>query len=80
MVALKYSRTLSGTPLDEGSTCRRDLYLTTHNTHNRQTSMPPAELETSIPVSERPQTYVLVRAVTGIGSQKCTVFELVVAN
>ena len=27
------------TPLDEGSAGRRDLYLTTHNTHNRQTSI-----------------------------------------
>jgi hypothetical protein len=27
------------TPLDEGSARRRDLYLTTHNTHNRRTSM-----------------------------------------
>jgi hypothetical protein len=32
--------TVGRTPLDEGSTRRRDLYLTTHNTHNRQTSMP----------------------------------------
>jgi hypothetical protein len=29
------------TLLDEWSARRRDLYLTTHNTHNRQTSMPP---------------------------------------
>jgi hypothetical protein len=34
----------SRTPLDEGSACRRDLYLTTNNTHNRQTSMHPAGL------------------------------------
>ena len=33
--------TVSRTPLDEWSARRRDLYLTTHNTHNRQTSMPP---------------------------------------
>ena len=33
-------RTMVGrTPLDEWSARRRDLYLTTHNTHNRQTSM-----------------------------------------
>jgi len=31
--------TFSKTPLDEWSACRRDLYLTTHNNHNRQTSM-----------------------------------------
>ena len=34
-------RTIVGrTPLDERSARCRDLYLTTHNTHNRQTSMP----------------------------------------
>ena len=33
--------TVGRTPLDEWSVRRRDLYLTTHNTHNRQTSMPP---------------------------------------
>jgi hypothetical protein len=32
---------LGRTPLDEGPARRRDLYLTTHNTHKRQTSMPP---------------------------------------
>jgi hypothetical protein len=32
--------TLDRTPLDEGSARRRDLYLTTHNIHKRQTSMP----------------------------------------
>jgi hypothetical protein len=34
--------TLGRTPLYEWSARRRDLYLTTHNTHNRQTSIPPA--------------------------------------
>jgi hypothetical protein len=32
--------TLGRIPLNEWSVRRRDLYLTTHNTHNRQTSMP----------------------------------------
>jgi hypothetical protein len=32
--------TLGRTPLDDGPARRRDLYLTTHNTHKRQTSMP----------------------------------------
>jgi hypothetical protein len=31
--------TLGRTALDEGPAGRRDLYLTTHNTHKRQTSM-----------------------------------------
>ena len=47
-VALMNSYFLSGfspthsdtNPLVEGSACRRDLYLTTHNTNNRHTSMP----------------------------------------
>ena len=33
--------TLGRTPLNEWSVRRRDLYLTTHNNHNRQTSMTP---------------------------------------
>ena len=33
--------TVGRTPLDEWSARRRDLYPTTHITHNRQTSMPP---------------------------------------
>jgi hypothetical protein len=41
---------------------RRDLYLTTHNTHNRQTSMPPVGFETTILAGERPQTHALDRA------------------
>jgi len=32
--------TVGRTPLDEWSARRSDLYLTTHNTHNRQSSMP----------------------------------------
>jgi hypothetical protein len=35
------TRTFGRTPLDNGSARRRDLYLTTHNTYKRQTSMPP---------------------------------------
>jgi len=54
--------TLGKTPLDEWSALRRDLYLTTHNTHNIQTSMPPVGFESLIPASERPQTHALDRA------------------
>ena len=38
--------TLGRAPLDEWSARRRDLYLTTHNTHNKQTSMPPDGIRT----------------------------------
>jgi hypothetical protein len=37
--------TFGRTPLDEWSAHLRDLYLTTHNTHNRKTSMPPVGFE-----------------------------------
>jgi hypothetical protein len=56
------------TPLDEWSARRRDLYLTTHSTHKRQTSIPPAGFEPAIPASERPQTDALDGAATGIGA------------
>ena len=49
------------TPLDEWSARHRDLYLTAHNIHNRQTSMPPVGFEPTIPADERPQTYALTR-------------------
>jgi hypothetical protein len=62
--------TVGRTPLDEWSARRRDLYLTTHNTHNRQTSMPPAGFETAIPAGERLQTHALDRSATGIGTDK----------
>ena len=59
--------TFGRTPLDEWSALCRDLYLTTHNTHNRQTSMPPVGFEPTISAGERPQTYALDRAATGTG-------------
>jgi hypothetical protein len=46
--------TFGRTPLNEWSVRRRDLYLTTHNTHNRQTSMPRVGFEPTIPAGERP--------------------------
>ena len=51
--------TLGTAPPDEWSARRRDLYLTIHNTHKRQTSMTAAGLEPLISASERPQTLVL---------------------
>ena len=57
--------TVSMTPLDELSARRRDLFLTTHNTHNRQASMPLVVFEPTISAGERPQTYALDRAATG---------------
>jgi len=58
--------TVGRNPLDEESARRRDLHLTTHFAHKRQTSMSPAEFELTIPASERPQTHALDRVATGI--------------
>ena len=46
--------TVGRTPLDEWSARHRDLYLTTHDTHNRQISMPPVGFEPTISAGERP--------------------------
>ena len=50
------------TPLDERSARRRDLYLTTQNTH----SLPPSGFEPAIPESVQSHTQVLDSANTGI--------------
>ena len=42
----QWCNTVSRTPLDEWSAHRRDLYLTKHNTHNRQTSVLPSGIRT----------------------------------
>ena len=55
----------------------RDLYLTTHNTHNRHTSMPPVGFEPTISTGERPQTYALDRYwATGTGR----ILQRIIAN
>ena len=56
--------TVGRTPLDEWSIRRRDLYLTTHNIHNRQTCIPPVGFEPTISAGERPKIYALDRAAT----------------
>ena len=60
--------TVGRSPLDEWSALRRDLNLTTHNTHNRQISMPPVGFEPTISAGELPQTYALDGAATGTGT------------
>jgi len=46
--------TVGRTPLDEWSARRRDLYLTTHDTHNRQISMPLVGFKPTISAGEWP--------------------------
>jgi hypothetical protein len=58
--------TLGKAPLDEWSARRTDPYLVIHNTNNRQTSMPQAWFEPTIPGSKRPQNHAVDRATTGI--------------
>jgi hypothetical protein len=55
--------TLGWTPLDEWSARRRYLYLTTPNTTD---SHAPCGIRTTILSGERPETYALDSAVTGI--------------
>ena len=59
---------LSRIPLDRRSARRRDLYLTTHSTHNRHTTMAPVGFEPTIPAGERPQIHALDGAATGTGN------------
>ena len=40
--------TVGRTPLDERSARQRELYLTTHDIHNRQIFMPPVGFEPTI--------------------------------
>jgi len=63
----QWRTTVGSTSMCEWSSRRRDLYLTAHNTHNRQTSMPLMGFEPTISTGERPQTYTLDRAATGTG-------------
>ena len=59
--------TLVKVPLDEWLAGLRILYLTSHNTHNRQTSMPPARFKPAILACEGPHTHALDRTASGIG-------------
>ena len=57
---------------------RRDLYLKTHNTRNRPTSMPSAGFEPAIPGNERQQNHALDRAATGISlTLTCINFNII---
>ena len=53
--------TFGRTSLDEWSAHHRDLYLTTHNTHNRQTSVLPVGFEPAVQQASgrRPSPYYL---------------------
>jgi hypothetical protein len=54
--------TVGRTPLDERSARHRDLYLTTHDNHNRQISMPPVGFKPMISAGKRPAAAYLLRS------------------
>jgi hypothetical protein len=56
--------TLSRPPLDESSAQCRDLYLTTHKTHKRQTSCLQRDTNATITASAQRQIYTLDRVAT----------------
>jgi hypothetical protein len=60
--------TLGRTPLYEWLARRRDLYLSTHNTRKKQTSMVPAGFERAPLASDRTQTHGLDLTANGIGT------------
>ena len=62
------------TPLDKWSARRRDLYLTTSNTHKRQTSLSPVGFEPTISAGERLQTYAFDHAAIGTGTYTNIIF------
>ena len=53
--------TVGRTLLDEWSARRRDLYLTTHDSHSRQISMGQVGIEPKISAGERPEAARLLR-------------------
>jgi len=65
-VSRSHTTTVGRTSLDVSSARRRDLYLTTHNIHNRETSMPSVGFEPTNSAGEWLQT-ALDGAATGIG-------------
>jgi hypothetical protein len=75
VITHSHTATVGRILLDEGSARRRDLYLTTHNTYNRQTFIPPAGFEPVISAGERLQTHALDRLATGIGTYIHTVYK-----
>ena len=58
----QWRTTVGRTPRDEWSARRRDLYLTTHDTHNRQISMPSVGFEATISAGEWPVAAHLLRS------------------
>jgi len=61
-----FTITLRHTTVGRTARCR-DLCLTTHNNHKKETSMSLVGFEPSVPAGERPRTHALDRAATRTG-------------
>ena len=70
---IKRRSTVGRTPPDEWSARRRDLYLTTHDTHNRQISMPPVGFKPKISAGERPAAAHLLRSWSRNIKNRCSI-------
>jgi hypothetical protein len=64
---IKRHTTVGRTPLDEWSARRRDLCLTTHDSHQKTSMILGGGFEPTLPASERPQIYALDRAAAETG-------------
>jgi hypothetical protein len=71
--AYSHTWTLGRTFRYKRSARPRNLYLTKHDTHEKQTSMAQAEFEPAIPARERPQTYAVDHKVIRIFSMSKTI-------
>jgi hypothetical protein len=60
--------TLGIATLYQCSAHRRNLYLTTMNTHNKKTSILQTGFETTVSAGERPQNHASYSVATGTGS------------
>ena len=67
--------TVGRTPLDQWSGRLRDLSLTIHSTHNKQTSMLPAGFEPVISAGERSQHHALDRQYKVITTCNCSAVQ-----
>ena len=69
--------TVGRTPLDEWSARRRDLYLTTHDTHNRQISMPAVGFEPKISAYIYIYIYIYIYDISRLRVKKVSFFDSV---
>ena len=74
-ITLRHTHTLVTTPLDEWSPRRIHHYLTSHNTHNRHTSMLPAGFELTIPGASDPDWHLRPHSITGNSS--CIIYSFI---